>query len=609
MVHLEAKALSLLDRLLPDQYDKPGFRLPWRFEGVAVMDISLAHTALDRIRSGLTAEDVESETLEIKPWPGKTVNGRFLVDRERLSGWLREYAVCFANAGGGLLLFGVREGSRGPAAIVGCQSYDLEEVKRMVFEGTIPGIIVDVEELRVPEGVILCVRVPKSPSVHATSSGRRLRRVGKTCRVLTPEEDIIVEVERGGDYSAKFLRGVGMEAVDPVEVDRLRNWLRRYRPGSDLVDLANEDLLRALEICREHEEILRPTVAALLLVGREESLREHLPQNEVIFNRFEEDVEPVQTVLLKRPLLYVLDRLRELMEPFNSVFLLKGDFLEVPIPSYPDEVVREALLNALVHRSYVDPEAVNVRLYPHHLEIGSPGGFIGGITPDNILTHEPKRRNRLLAEVFQKIGAVNRSGIGVDRMYRILLEYGKRPPEYVADGESVVVLLRNGTFDEPFARFVAVRAKEGYRWRLADLIVLSHLRDNETIEAQTAARLLQRPVAAASEVLRTMEGAFLEKFGVGRGTYYRLNSALYEALGAGTRYVRDRGIDLSRQRELVKQYVAEHGEIDNATCRDLCGLNRNQARRLLQLLVEEGYLRSIGERRWVRYIQAGRQDA
>lgn len=262
--------------------------------------------------------------------------------------------------------------------------------------------------------VVLAVRVPKSPSVHATSSGRRLRRLGKTCRVLTPEEDIVVEVEKGGDYSAKFLRGAGMEAVDPVEVDRLRNWIRRYRPGSHLVDLEMVDLLRALEICRDHEGALRPTVAALLLVGKEDILREQLPQNEVIFTRFQEDVEPVQTVLLKRPFLYLLDRVLELIEPYNPVFLLKEGFLEVPIPSFPEEVVREGLLNALAHRSYVDPEGVNVRLYPDRLEIGSPGGFIGGITPENILTHEPKRRNRLLAEAFQKIGAVNRSGIGVE---------------------------------------------------------------------------------------------------------------------------------------------------------------------------------------------------
>jgi len=574
------------------------------------VDLTLAHAALDRIRSGLTAEDVESDALEVKPWPGKTVNGRFAVDRERLAGWLREYAVCFANARGGLLLLGVKDKVAGPGAITGCQSYDVDEIKRLVFEGTIPGIIVDVEELRVPEGVVLAVRIPKSPSVHATSSGRRLRRVGKTCRVIMPEEDIVVEVERGSDYSSKFIRGVGMEALDPLEVDRLRNWLRRYRPGSNLADLSAEDLFRALEVCREHEGVLRPTVAALLLVGKEEFLREHLPQNEVIFNRFAEDeVEPVQSVSLKRPLLYVLDRVRELIEPFNPVFLLKEGFLEVPIPSYPEEVVREGLLNALVHRSYVDLEAVNVRLYPTRLEIGSPGGFIGGITPDNILTHEPKRRNRLLAEVFQKIGAVNRSGIGVDRMYRILLEYGKRPPEFLADEGSVVLVIRDGTFDQSFARLVAMRAKGGHRWRLSELIVLSYLRRNETIDAQTAARLLQRPVAAASEALRAMEGVFLEKFGSGRGTFYRLNRALYESLGIGVRYIRDRGIDVPRQKELVRQYVEEHGEIDNSTCRELCGVNRNQARRLLQALVQEGYLHPVGERRWTRYVRAESHDA
>lgn len=150
------------------------------------------------------------------------------------------------------------------------------------------------------------------------------------------------------------------------------------------------------------------------------------------------------------------------------------------------------------------------------------------------------------------------------------------------------------------------RSKEGYRWRLHELIILSHLRDNETVDAQIAARLIQRPSPLASESLRAMEGVFLEKFGVGRGTYYRLNRALYEALDARMRYMRDRGIEVSRQRELVRQYVVEHGEIDNATCRGLCGLNRDQARRLLHVLVEEGYLRPVGERRWMRYVPGSR---
>ena len=71
--------------------------------------------------------------------------------------------------------------------------------------------------------------------------------------------------------------------------------------------------------------------------------------------------------------------------------------------------------------------------------ISSPGGFIGGITPDNILHHEPKARNRLLAEMFQKIGLVERAGMGRRRIFIPTLAYGKRLPRYEADANTVVL--------------------------------------------------------------------------------------------------------------------------------------------------------------------------
>ena len=59
------------------------------------------------------------------------------------------------------------------------------------------------------------------------------------------------------------------------------------------------------------------------------------------------------------------------------------------IPAFPIEVVREALLNAVTHRDYTDPGETLVRHTAHELVLTSPGGFLGGITPQNILRHEP----------------------------------------------------------------------------------------------------------------------------------------------------------------------------------------------------------------------------
>ena len=214
---------------------------------------------VDQIRQGTIADDCESELLEIKPFPLGQSTGFPRPDKRRLAGLLREYSVCFANSKGGTLLFGIKDNVHGSNAIQGCAGYDIDEMKRMVFDGTDPPLTVDILEITVFEMV---------------------------------------------------------------------------------------------------------------------------------------ETEPAQSLSFRKPLLATIDRIWEIIQPFNSVQIIKDGLFEIPIPSFPEEVVREGLFNAVIHRSYVDTEAISVRLYKDRLEIGSPGGFIGGITPENILTHEPNLRGQ-----------------------------------------------------------------------------------------------------------------------------------------------------------------------------------------------------------------------
>jgi len=561
------------------------------------------------ISSGRTADDFESETLDIKSFPLVNQDDVPRPDRRKLSELLRETAVCFANAKGGTILFGIRDRVKGAKAIEGCFGYDIDDMKRMVYDGISPPLTVDIVEMPVDEGVLLVVKVPKSPRTHATQDGRRFRRVGKECKPLTPEEDVIVEVEKGGDYTAKFLLGVGMEAVDPLEVHRLRNWISRYRPGAEVLSLDHSALLKALDLVQETDTGLRPTIACLLLVGKEASLKSSLPQCEVRYARFEDDeTQPAQDLSLRKPILATIDRLWELIEPYNRTITVRDGLLELPIPNFPEEVVREGLLNAVVHRSYVDSEGITLRLYRDRLEVGSPGGFIGGITPENILTHEPRRRNRLLAETLQLVGAVNRMGLGVDRMYKLLLSYGKAPPEYLDQGTAVTLLVRDGSFDEHLAKYVGRLRQAGHSWTVEELIILRYLRWHDSITAAVAAQVCQRPLSHASDLLGRMEGRFLERFGTGRGTYYRLVKRVYEALGAVERFTRDRGIDETRQLELIRRHLQEFGDITNEITQGICGINRNQAYRLLQKLVEAKELLAPGRGRHAKYRFPGNRE-
>ena len=213
------------------------------------------------------------------------------------------------------------------------------------------------------------------------------------------------------------------------------------------------------------------------------------------------------------------------------------------------------------------------------MENSNPGSFIGGVTLNNILTHPPVRRNPLLAEIFQHIGAVNRGGLGVDRMYRRLLSYGKLPPEYPEIIGAVEVIIRNGAFDEAMAKFVGRKAREGHGWRLEELIVLHHLRRNDKISTSEASEILQRTQRETSEILSSMEGVFIER------------------VGAHT----NKGLSEEQKLQLLKNHLKTNERITNEEARVICGVNRYQAKRLIRKLISEKSLKQQGKGRGTYY--------
>lgn len=127
------------------------------------------------------ADAIESETLEFKPWTDPKSDLKVAV----------EYAVCFANAQGGVVLFGVDDRQLGRAkAIHGAKGYELERWRRDVFDSTRPNLTVEVFELAVPEGTgkLPGIRIPAgdaNPNPCGTASGLFKRHVGK--RRMAPD--------------------------------------------------------------------------------------------------------------------------------------------------------------------------------------------------------------------------------------------------------------------------------------------------------------------------------------------------------------------------------------------------------------------------------------
>ena len=542
---------------------------------------------------GAPADAMESETVEFKPWSAAR-NAR--KSQIRI---LREAAVALANARGGVLVLGVADRKRTRAdAIHGVGDLDLEGLRRDIYDGTDPHILVDIEPLEEPEGRVFAIRIPRGLGLHTTTDGVGRLRVGKESKPLTGSNLAQALIGRGRrDLTAETAPQASFSDLDPGQIERLRRVIEAEGGAPELTKLPDERLLAALELTTDSET----TLAAILLLGAPTAVARHCPNSEIIFTRHASARTRYEARRdLKGPLLGQLDELLALLTAHTGLTTVAlGGLRDLEVPDVSRWAAREAILNAVCHRDWFVNQSVQVSLHPDRLEIESPGGFVGGVEPANVMRHPPVRRNPLLAGVFQAIGLVNRAGLGVDRLHEEALRAGKRPPRYEADPTYVRLILPTRT-DPSFAAFVAGERESGRELELDDLLVLEALTRRSELDRWTAAECLQiGEMPAAERLVSLRERGYLVPSGRGRGTKYRLASRLKHL----RRHPEVEGqVPDEAIREQILDLLSDRGAITNTDVRRLAGVSRFRALQLLRRLSADGLLRMIGNRRGARYV-------
>lgn len=102
----------------------------------------------------------------------------------------------------------------------------------------------------------------------------------------------------------------------------------------------------------------------------------------------------------------------------------------------PPESIREAIINSVCHRCYLDHSCVQIAIYDNRVEITSPGMLYGGLTVEQAISGRSKIRNVCIAEVFSRMGIIEQWGTGLQRMIRGCREYGVREPEFIDLGDA-----------------------------------------------------------------------------------------------------------------------------------------------------------------------------
>lgn len=504
---------------------------------------------------------------------------------------LFKYCVALSNEGGGNLVLGVTD--KKPRTIVGTSCFpEVEKIKTRILDTL--KFRVDVFEISTEGKRVLAFYCPPRPvGTPRAYQGRYMMRSGESLVPMTPEVLERVFAEAQPDYSQQVCKGATIDDLSPEAIAEFRSmWIRKsgnhaLAATSDSQLLTDAHLLDSGGI----------TNAALVLLGKPESLTRLLPQSELIFEYRQNDssIEYQDRVEYRAGFFLWLNDLWQKINVRNERHSYRDGLFRYDLPAFSEDVVREALLNAVTHREYRDGRSIFVRQYPNRLQITSPGGFPAGVTEDNIV-YRQHPRNRRIAEALQFCGLVERSGQGADRMFRMCIQEGKNRPSFAGSDATQVVLTLDGQIRDPrFVQYLDRLARErGMSLMVDDFLILDMIRENQPIPEHQKARLAH-----------LVEQGVIERAGRGRGVKYVLSHALYQHVGQAGTYTRRKGLDEAHNQQLILQHVKNCGA-NGASMTEfeqvLPSKSRPQISALLKRLKEAGKIRVEGKTKGARWF-------
>ena len=396
------------------------------------------------------------------PWNG----GSHSDQRERRKCFLG-YIVALANEGGGFIVLGMDDTL--PHKVVGSDFglNKLGELEDAVYEKL--GIRIRAAELFDTENnrVVLTTIPPRPIGKIMKFEGVPLMRVGESLRNMSDEEMFAILSEQEPDFSAKICEGISIADLDEAAIKKMKESYARKQKNPGFMQLSTEQVLTDLKLLENG----KLNYAALVLLTKKEVIHAKLPQSKTIweFRHSEAQIHHDSREVIDEPLFIAIDNIWKLINQpsLNKKYPVQPGPYIFDLYDFNEEVIREAVLNAIAHRGYTITSEVVVKQYPNKITITNPGGFPKGVTIENILTVSSTPRSRLMTEILEKTGLVERSGPGVDKIFSSTLSEGKVEPDYKNSNMFQVSLsLRTEIIDKAFHVFVSQYQNRGKEHKL-----------------------------------------------------------------------------------------------------------------------------------------------
>ncbi|KAB2872051.1 MAG: transcriptional regulator [Bacteroidales bacterium] len=530
---------------------------------------------------------------------------RFLKGKQTDWDELSKDCVAFANAQGGDIVIGIEDNEKLPPAGQLVTDKNLPDViQKNIVQRTINVAIAVTIETASNKAEYIKIQVFRNAqTIASTSDGKYYIRISDVCRPIPPDEMARLAAEKNAFvWEIQTTKRIDKSLFDAkkksVFIQEIRN---SSRVSGFIKEMSDEEIL-------EHYFFTQGnllTNLGILWIGRRNERASLLYPPAIQVIRYDKNDEKVWKLLLDDYLLNPKELLERVLSDVpdwqESIEISEGMFRK-NIPFFPIEVVRELVVNALVHRTYTTRGDIFINIFNDRLEIHSPGRLPYGVTPSNILS-QSIRRNEHLSKVFYDLGLMEKEGSGFDLVYAKLLGSGKPIPIVEETDERVTVIIKKQFINKEVVRLMD-KASSDYSLKQKEIITLGLISQQQSYSAIEISKILNQK---EEQGLRNWLGRLIEyelviKSGIGKGTQYAINPEFIRKINF-TGKTTLKNIEDYRLEELlfkdIKAYpCSAFGEIHKRIGEEI---NKHKVRRLLKDMVEAGKIFAKGEKRWMRY--------
>lgn len=511
--------------------------------------------------------------------------------------------IAFANATGGRLLLGIEDGQGQPPADQRIPQELPDTLRRKLGERTVNVAVLPDITTAPNGGQYVELHIPRSMTVASTTDGRYYLRVADQSKPVTGDDVMRLASERSAlPWETQTTLHIPRAEIDIFKRDKLLAALR----ASDRVKLSVKEKTDD-ELLNHYQFTQGPYLSNLgvLSLGRQHHRAQLTTAPVIQFIKYDEYGEKVNKLVWDDHILNPMELIEAVWQEvpdFREHYELPDGLYRQNVPAFDEIVVRELLVNALVHRPYTQRGDIFLKLYPDRLEVVNPGPLPLGVSPRNVL-HTTVRRNEHLARLFHDLKLMEREGSGFDKIFEVLLSQGRPAPELMEAHDRVQVTVHRRILKPEVIDFIA-KADQTYQLTQRERITLGLLAHHDALTARELATSLELLSVEALQpwLKRLLDWQLVRSAGRTQATRYFVDPNLLRSLQFTGETTLKR-IEPHRLAALVLEDLQRYPKSAISDIHQRVGgeIHPKQVKRTLEELIERGKVRFEGEKRWRRY--------